>query len=59
MTLTECPVTPTFVAEVGDVDLSKPRPDADLEAIKDAFWRARVALAPSQLLLQAEPKPEE
>jgi alpha-ketoglutarate-dependent 2,4-dichlorophenoxyacetate dioxygenase len=50
MTLTVCPVTTTFVAEVGDVDLSKPLPDADFEAIKDAFWSYAVLIFPDQRL---------
>jgi len=34
MSITVCPGTPTFAAEIGDVDLSKPIADADFEAIK-------------------------
>ena len=54
MTITVCPVTPTFAAEIGDVDLSKPVADADFEAIKDAFWKYSVLIFPGQELTQAQ-----
>ena len=50
MTITVCPVTPGFVAEVGDVDLSKPLSAADEAAIKDAFWEYAVLIFPQQEL---------
>ena len=43
-----CPVTPSFVAEVGDVDLSKPLGAADEAAIKAAFWNYAVLVFPEQ-----------
>ena len=39
MTITISPVTPTFAAEVGDVELSQPLADADFAEIQQAFWR--------------------
>jgi hypothetical protein len=36
VTIVVCPVTPGFVAEIGDVDLSKPLGAADEAAIKDS-----------------------
>ncbi|MBI3916330.1 MAG: TauD/TfdA family dioxygenase [Betaproteobacteria bacterium] len=49
MSITICPVTPHFVAEVGDVDLSR-LSEADLAAIKDAFWKYAVLIFPDQHL---------
>ena len=45
--ITVHPLSPDFVAEVGDVDLSRPLAPADLDAIKQAFWnsRARIGFA--------------
>jgi alpha-ketoglutarate-dependent 2,4-dichlorophenoxyacetate dioxygenase len=50
MGITVCPVTPTFAAEIGDVDLSQPLSSGDLEAIKDAFWKYSVLIFPGQQL---------
>ena len=50
MTIFVCPVTPGFVAEIGDVDLSKPLGAADEAAIKDAFWKYAVLIFPQQEL---------
>jgi alpha-ketoglutarate-dependent 2,4-dichlorophenoxyacetate dioxygenase len=44
------PVTPHFVAEVGDVDLSKPLDEADWNAIQKAFWKYAVLIFPDQEL---------
>jgi alpha-ketoglutarate-dependent 2,4-dichlorophenoxyacetate dioxygenase len=44
------PVTPHFVAEVGDVDLSGPLGNADWEAIQQAFWKYAVLVFPDQQL---------
>jgi alpha-ketoglutarate-dependent 2,4-dichlorophenoxyacetate dioxygenase len=54
MSITICPVTPSFAAELGDVNLSEPLPDADLAAIKAAFWKYSVLIFPDQHL-----KPEQ
>ena len=37
MTVTVCPITPSFAAEIGDVDLASAIAAADLAAIKQAF----------------------
>jgi alpha-ketoglutarate-dependent 2,4-dichlorophenoxyacetate dioxygenase len=52
MTITVCPVTPGFVAEVGDVDLSAPLAPADLAAVKNAFATYAVLIFPDQQLSQ-------
>ena len=52
MTITVVPVTPSFAAEVGDVDLSKPLEAADVAAIKDAFAKFAVLVFPDQHLSQ-------
>lgn len=52
MGITTIPVTPDFVAEVGDVDLSRPLADDDLAAIKAAFWKYAVLVFPQQTLSQ-------
>jgi alpha-ketoglutarate-dependent 2,4-dichlorophenoxyacetate dioxygenase len=44
------PVTPTFCAEVGDVDLSQPLAPEDVEAIKQAFWTYSVLIFGDQHL---------
>ncbi|MCP5150615.1 MAG: TauD/TfdA family dioxygenase [Ectothiorhodospiraceae bacterium] len=50
MPLTIQPVTETFVAEVGDVDLSRPLDAATVETIRDAFWHYGVLVFPGQRL---------
>jgi alpha-ketoglutarate-dependent 2,4-dichlorophenoxyacetate dioxygenase len=50
MRITVQPVTPAFVAEVGDVDLSKPLSAEDEAAIKQAFWTYAVLIFPQQTL---------
>jgi alpha-ketoglutarate-dependent 2,4-dichlorophenoxyacetate dioxygenase len=52
MAITVCPVTPSFAAEIGDVDLSAPIAPSDLLAIKDAFTTYAVLIFPGQLLSQ-------
>jgi len=52
MAITVCPVTPSFAAEIGDVDLSKPLATADLQAIKEAFASYAVLIFPDQHLSQ-------
>lgn len=44
------PVTPEFVAEVGDVDLSEPLSDEDAAAIDAAFLKYAVLVFPGQRL---------
>ena len=52
MAITVYPVTPDFVAEVGDVDLSRPLDPTDLAEIKQAFWTYAVLIFPDQHLSQ-------
>ena len=52
MAITVCPVTPSFAAEIGDVDLSAPLDPADLAAIKEAFTTYAVLIFPDQHLSQ-------
>jgi alpha-ketoglutarate-dependent 2,4-dichlorophenoxyacetate dioxygenase len=52
MTITVCPVTQNFAAEIGDVDLSRPIEPSDIAAIKDAFARYAVLVFPDQHLSQ-------
>jgi alpha-ketoglutarate-dependent 2,4-dichlorophenoxyacetate dioxygenase len=50
MAISLYPVTPTFAAEVGDIDLSRPLDDADVKAVKEAFWKYSVLIFPDQHL---------
>ncbi|MFZ0426071.1 MAG: TauD/TfdA family dioxygenase [Xanthobacteraceae bacterium] len=50
MAITVCPVTPSFAAEIGDIDLSKQIAPSDLKAIKDAFAKYAVLIFPEQHL---------
>jgi alpha-ketoglutarate-dependent 2,4-dichlorophenoxyacetate dioxygenase len=50
MAATVYPVTPSFVAEVGDVDLSRPIESDDFLAIKEAFAKYAVLIFPDQHL---------
>jgi hypothetical protein len=48
MGVTIMPVTPDFVAEIGDVDLARPMPDADFEVVRRAFFKYAVLVFPNQ-----------
>ena len=50
MAITIVPVTPDFVAEIGDVDLTKPLNGEDFAAIQQAFWKYAVLIYPQQQL---------
>jgi alpha-ketoglutarate-dependent 2,4-dichlorophenoxyacetate dioxygenase len=50
MTLSISAYTPDFVAEIGDVDLSQPLAQTDIDAIKQAFWKYGVLVFPEQKL---------
>ena len=50
MAISIYPVTPTFAAEIGDIDLSVPMNAADVQAIKDAFAKYAVLIFPDQHL---------
>jgi alpha-ketoglutarate-dependent 2,4-dichlorophenoxyacetate dioxygenase len=52
MTVTVCPTTPSFTAEVGDIDLSRQIEPADLAAVQEAFARYAVLIFPDQHLSQ-------
>jgi len=52
MAITVYPVTPSFAAEIGDVDLEAPIDPTDLRGIKDAFTQYAVLLFPDQHLSQ-------
>jgi alpha-ketoglutarate-dependent taurine dioxygenase len=52
MPITVCPVTPGFVAEIGDIDLSMPLEPSDLLAVKEAFTTYAVLIFPDQHLSQ-------
>lgn len=46
------PVTETFAAEIGDIDLSGPLDDETVAAVKEAFWKYAVLIFPGQELTQ-------
>jgi alpha-ketoglutarate-dependent 2,4-dichlorophenoxyacetate dioxygenase len=50
MAITVSPITPGFVAEIGDVDLSRPLEPAALDEIKEAFKTYAVLIFPDQQL---------
>lgn len=50
MAIVVCPVTPSFAAEIGDVDLSTPLAPPDVQAIRDAFTQYAVLIFPAQRL---------
>lgn len=52
MAITVSPVTSGFVAEIGDVDLSRPLEPADLAAIREALPSYAVLIFPDQQLSQ-------
>src|SRR3989442_4143540 len=52
MAMTVYPVTPSFAAEIGDVDLAAPIDHTDLRGIKDAFTQYAVLIFPDQRLSQ-------
>jgi len=50
MGITIYPITPSFVAEVGDIDLSQPLSGSDEADVKAAFWKYAVLIFPEQRL---------
>ncbi len=44
------PATPSFAAEIGDMDLSRPLANDDLKAVHDAFAAYAVLIFPAQNL---------
>ncbi len=54
MTITLNAITPDFVAEIYDVDLTQPVADADFTAIANAFWKYSVLIFPGQDITQPQ-----
>jgi alpha-ketoglutarate-dependent 2,4-dichlorophenoxyacetate dioxygenase len=54
MTITIYPATPSFAAEIGDVDVSGQTDPTDLLAIKNAFAKYAVLIFPDQRLTQTQ-----
>ncbi len=54
MSFTLSPVTPGFVAEVGDIDLAQPLPQEDFALLRQAFTRYAVLVFPGQVLTPAQ-----
>lgn len=54
MNITIVPFSDNFAAEIGDVDLREPLPDAVFEQIRQAFWKYAVLVFPGQDLTQAQ-----
>jgi len=54
MAISIYPVTPGFVAEIGEIDLSQPLTADDVAAIKQAFWDYAVLIFPGQDLTQEQ-----
>ena len=52
MAISVYPVTPSFAAEIGDIDLATQIEPADLRAIRDAFVQYAVLIFPDQRLSQ-------
>ena len=50
MGITVSAMTPTFAAEVGDVDLTRQLSKTDFETLQDAFWKYAVLIFPDQQL---------
>lgn len=48
MSISVFPATPSFAAEIGDIDLREPLVDEDLKAIRDAFTTYAVLVFPAQ-----------
>ena len=49
MAISIYPITSSFAAEIGDVDLSQPLQAMEVEAIKQAFWDYAVLIFPAPL----------
>jgi alpha-ketoglutarate-dependent 2,4-dichlorophenoxyacetate dioxygenase len=50
MNISIFPITPSFVAEIGDLDVSRPLAEKDLKAVRDAFAAYAVVIFPAQEL---------
>ena len=54
MSIAVFPITPHFVAEVFDVDLTRPLSDDDFQAVANAFWKYAVLIFPQQDITQQQ-----
>jgi len=54
MAIAVFPMTASFAAEIGDVDLSRPLPPAEVASIKQAFWDYAVLIFPGQELSEEQ-----
>ena len=54
MAISIYPITPSFAAEIGDVDLAKPLDAEAVSAIKQAFWDYAVLVFPGQELTEEQ-----
>ena len=54
MAISIYPITTSFAAEIGDVDLSRPLQATEIAAIKQAFWDYAVLIFPGQELTEEE-----
>src|ERR1700737_1817824 len=54
MSVTVVPLTVSFAAEIGDIDLSQPVVPSDLATINDAFAKYAVLIFPDQRLSQGQ-----
>ncbi len=54
MAITVFPMTASFAAEIGDVDLSRPLDPAEVASIKQAFWDYAVLIFPGQELTEEQ-----
>ena len=54
MAISIYPITSSFAAEIGDVDLSQPLQAMEVEAIKQAFWDYAVLIFPGQELTEEQ-----
>ena len=50
MTITVFPITDSFAAEIGDIDLARPLSAEDADAIRQSFWTYSVLIFPEQTL---------
>lgn len=54
MAISVYPITSSFIAEIGDVDLSQPLSSSEVGEIKQAFWDYRVLIFPGQDLTEEQ-----
>lgn len=54
MAISIYPITPSFAAEIGDVDPSQPLPATEVAAIKQTFWDYAVLIFPGQQMTEEQ-----